>query len=134
MSTEIESYKQNFDKVTDSFFEQLEKLFVGNNNVSNYKTMLSFARFTGSHIDMFYMTLEPYRKQIFYKDQEFFNSKNTMSIAYSLGLTEYWSTLSDENKENVWEYFQTLYSLAYLSKGLDKDKFNDHIHEETATI
>ena len=116
-------------KTTDLFLTDLEKIFGKDNaKISGYRTLLSGARMFGMHVSYFFSAVEPYKTQLFKKDQAFFtDDSDSNNIATMLGISEHWYELSPENKEIVWDYFHSLYYYSYLVVGNNKDKFTVHI-------
>ncbi len=118
-----------FDKILDLFLTDLEKIFGPNDKqLSMYKTLLSGARMFGSHVDLFHSNLEPYKKQIFQKNELFFMSDDKTCIANSLGLSGHWVELSPENKNIIWDYFQTLYYYSCIAKNISVSDLQEYIN------
>ena len=119
----------NFDKTTDLFLDDLEKIFGHNDSkISQYRSLLSGARMFGIHVSYFFNAIDPYKIILFKKDPIFFtDTSDPNNIANILGISGHWNELSSENKEIVWDYFHSLYLYAYLANGHNKDRFQEHI-------
>ena len=75
-------------------------------------------------LDTFYQFVHPYREQVLNREEAFFLDMDytnlvpeQANIATVMNLKKYWSGMSDQTKDCMWQYFGVLVKLAEKARG-----------------
>ncbi len=121
---------QKFNNLAEEFVGKMVASFPNEPKLKCYQaTFLTTKRFNYKKpVEFFMSTLLPYGEQILQKNENFFKQDNLVERAQSFsgqtGLTLYWDKMSQDDKNSIWEYMQTLYILGMNAIGM-QEKLND---------
>jgi hypothetical protein len=113
----------SFNNLAEEFVEKMVASFPNEPKLRGYQaTFLTTKRFNNKKpVEFFMNTLLPYGEQILQRNECFFKQDNLVERAQSFsgqtGLTKYWETISQDDKNSIWEYIQTLYILGMNAIG-----------------
>ena len=114
-----------FHKQLKAFLKDLIAVFPNDRDIKVISSSLNIAMLDDEDnviIKGFYETLEPFEKLIETRDNSLF-TRNVSEITSKLAIDStqyqlfdklhiYWESLSEHNRNTVWDYFQVLYRMA----------------------
>ena len=117
------SFLTAFNNVISQFIDDLIKTFPEEREFRKFKTGFSLLKSTNNKkiVQVFKFYIENYREQISNRDDNFFivtdsetlSDSDDNSIANLLDkLKVYWKLLSENNKDKIWQYLNTLIILS----------------------
>ena len=117
------SFLTAFNNVISQFIDDLIKTFPEEREFRKFKTGFSLLKSTNNKkiVQVFKFYIENYREQINNRDDNFFivtdsetlSDSDDNSIANLLDkLKVYWKLLSENNKDKIWQYLNTLIILS----------------------
>lgn len=118
------SYLTAFNNLLTKFNEELISTFPEENDFKVYNRGIQMINSANAKkiCSLFKNYMLLYRQKILSKDESFFLNNNYTEIVTNsnsdgiegiiLKLKNYWSTLSNENKEIIWEYLSSLIKLS----------------------
>jgi hypothetical protein len=118
---------EKFNKVALDFLKKLKELFPSDNKlfVYSYKFKAAAIMDPTKPVEIFMETIKPYGEQILSRDEHFFKHDDYVNAAEnfsdSIGLVDYWDSLSIEIKNYIWEQIQSLYILGMGTYGLQDE-------------
>ena len=110
-----------FNKIIDQFLDNLIKILPNNNDLKVFKSKLNQLRFAQPSaakllLKTFASKLVKYKEHILNKDEKFFTEDlkvDNNHLADAIKIKELWKTsLTENNKENVWKYFFIMTKMA----------------------
>jgi len=118
----LKGMAEEFNKTVNEFFKAMSVILPNDSRVSMYKSTFELAKMMGnSHYGIFMSNLEPYEKQIFTENNDFFDREQcingVINIPFTMGIGDTWSTLSKDTKNVIWEYFKILYFQCHKALG-----------------
>ena len=126
----MDPYLSAFNNLVIKFLNELILIFPEENDFKIYKRGIEFINSTHKKkvCELFKVYIILYKENILKKNEEFFLNNNYHEIINdnkndSQGLEvviqklkNYWKTLSDNNKSQIWEYLSTLIKLSDMVK------------------
>ena len=118
-------YLTAFNNLTLKFIDELIETFPEENDFKVYKTGINFLHRANAKkfCLLFKNYISVYKTKIINRDETFFlntdysevvNSNDSSVENIILKLKNYWNTLSDSNKTNIWDYLNSLIKLSDL--------------------
>lgn len=119
MSAEKKTFIDRFNKSTDEFLGELAQTFPNIQQFSHFRTAFNLLKtVTPDKPQTFFDTYIaiPYKEKILAKDETFFlkeqydieSDSKDYWFSFIETIRNLWSTLSDDNKDIVWQYFKVL--------------------------
>ncbi len=97
----------------DNFLNELIETFPEEPAMKKYKTSFELLRKTNPRkcIDAYMTSITPIQQHIMSKDEDFF-MKESVEFLKEINIKKHWtSDLSENTKDAIWQYLQTLYIL-----------------------
>lgn len=119
MSIEKKTFIDRFNKSTDEFLGELSQTFPSIQQFGQFRTAFNVLRaVTPEKPHVFFNTYIaiPYKDKILAKDESFFlkerydidSDSKDYWFSFIDTIRDLWTTLSNDNKEIVWQYFKVL--------------------------
>lgn len=118
---------EKFNNLSDEFFRKLIKTFPDENKLVIYYSKFTLAKKIDfkKPMELFMSALRPNGLELLNKDEKFFKHENVVNHAEQFcqvtGLVNKWDTASDDIKNSIWEYLQSLYVLGMQCLGLNNE-------------
>ena len=114
-----------FNDMMEQFLEELVQTFPEEPAMKKYRNAFEMLRGANSRTCMenFMQNIGPYSKQVMAKDASFF--LNNPDVFKDFKLTNIWTDeLSENTKNAIWQYLQTLYILGNTISALPENTLN----------
>lgn len=100
----------SFNDLMQQFLDDLEIAFPNDSDIKKYQATFGLLRKSNARKPMneFMASVGPYASQIMEKNEVFFLETETEFMSL-LNIKELWAQATDENKDAIWQYLQTLY-------------------------
>jgi len=117
-----------WNDMMDQFITELEKTFPEEKSIKKYHTSFDLLRKSNPRkcVDAYMAEVGPYQEKIMAKDESFFLDGSCKSdFLKELKLNKYWTPeLSQNTKDAIWQYLQTLYILGTTISIIPPDAMN----------
>jgi hypothetical protein len=120
MSTTVDA----FNEMLQQFIDELVLTFPNVNNFKKYQTALKVVRKSTPKVPLkeFYDSVKPYSDKIMKKDETFFlEDAQDIEFINDLNIQSVWGESSNNTKDAIWQYLQTLYILATTISALPQE-------------
>jgi len=115
---------EDFNTILDEFIQKMISQFPQETKLTSYYSVFKMSRMydKGVPIKIYMGGCIQFKEQIKNRDSEFFVNRkqfvegiaNCSSFSDDIGLVNYWHSLSDETKNAIWDYIQTLFVLGEM--------------------
>ena len=128
--SETQYYLNSFNKLAEEFFDRMSKSFPQEPKIKGYQTAFRTAKKYNNKkpVEMFMSNLMPFGYQIVSKDEEFFRQDkyvdHVQNLSGKMGLNHYWDNMTQENRDSIWEYMQSLYMIGMSAIGRQEELAN----------
>ena len=113
-----------FNEMMDQFLTELNLTFPSNKSVIKVQSAFEVVKRTNpSHVlENFMNAVKPYSKKIMAKDESFvLEDSDNIEFLHDLGIVSMWNDSSENTKDAIWQYLQTLVVLGTTIQSLPKD-------------
>ena len=114
-----------FNEMMGQFLTELVQTFPEEKAMKKYLTAFEMAKQSNARMVMneFMKSVNPYAQKIMSKDDTFFIEHNSeIPFLDELNLKEHWNdTLSENTKNAIWQYLQTLYLMGMTISALPEE-------------
>jgi hypothetical protein len=103
-----------FNDMMGQFLTELHKTLPQDKSIKKFITSFELLKQTNPRkcVDAFVRGITPHADKISQRDESFINDLENIEFLKDLNIKEYWNgTLSDNTKNAIWQYLQTLYML-----------------------
>jgi hypothetical protein len=114
-----------FNDMMEQFLEELVQTFPEEPAMKKYRNAFEILRKSNARscMENFMMNISPYSKQVMAKDASFF--MNNPEVFKDFKLATIWTDdLSENTKNAIWQYLQTLYILGNTISALPENTLN----------
>tara|TARA_X000000950_G_C13329180_1_gene423860 strand:- start:106 stop:468 length:363 start_codon:yes stop_codon:yes gene_type:complete len=110
-----------FNNQIEEFTNELIKVFPEDNDFKTFKTSFLLLKKTNPRkiVDLFKRYVIPFSQKLLDKDEKYFLEENYHEMSsvnngflITNKLKKYWTELSDQTKEHIWDYFKILIVLS----------------------
>ena len=111
-----------FNDMMQQFIDELVHTFPEEKGIKKYAATFDIMRKSNARkcVDSFMTAIAPYANRITAKDETFFNEN--IEFLNDLNVKKYWNdNLSQNTKEAIWQYLQTLYMLGMTITSIPDD-------------
>jgi hypothetical protein len=114
-----------FNEMMEQFLTELVQTFPEEAAIKKYMVAFEMARKANARMCMqeFMASITPYAQNIMARDEKFFIEHNEdIPFVNELNLKDHWNdSLSDNTKNAIWQYLQTLYMMGMTINALPED-------------
>lgn len=114
----------DFNKILDEFIQKLIDQFPQESKLKNYYSVFKLSKMYDKTvpIKIFMGGCITFKVQIKSRDSNFFVNRkqfvegiaNCSSFSNDIGLVNYWHSMTEDTKNSIWEYIQTLFVLGEM--------------------
>ena len=116
-----------FNEMMGQFIDELQQTFPEEKGLKKCRSAFDLMKDTNPRlvVDGFMSNVMPYADKISSKDETFFieESKN-LDFMKGVNLEKHWGGCSENTKDAIWQYVQTLYMLGTTIKTIPADTLN----------
>ncbi len=117
-----------WNDMMDQFIVELQKTFPEEKSIKKYHTSFDLLRKSNPRkcVDAYMAEVGPYQEKIMAKDESFFLDGSSKSeFLNEINIKKYWTPeLSQNTKDAIWQYLQTLYILGTTISIIPPDAMN----------
>lgn len=117
-----------WNDMMEQFITELEKTFPEEKSIKKYRTSFDLLRKSNPRkcVEAYMAEVGPYQEKIMAKDESFFvDGKCDSELFKEMNLVKYWTPdLSQNTKDAIWQYLQTLYILGTTISVIPQDAMN----------
>jgi len=110
-----------FNTLAETFLSRMEETFPSESKIKIYRQQFNIVQSMNSRkpVEMFMDNMYPFGEKILSRDENFFKKDEFVNAAESIsgkiGLIKHWDSITDQTKNSIWEYIQSLYILGMAS-------------------
>src|SRR6056300_715054 len=116
-----------FNEMMGQFIDELQQTFPEEKGLKKCRSAFDLMKSTNPRlvVDGFMSNVMPYADKISSKDETFFiNESKNLDFMKGVNLEKHWASASENTKNAIWQYIQTLYMLGTTIKTIPADTLN----------
>ena len=116
-----------FNEMMGQFIDELQQTFPEEKGLKKCRSAFDLMKSTNPRlvVDGFMSNVMAYADKISSKDETFFiNESKNLDFMKGVNLKEHWGGCSENTKDAIWQYVQTLYMLGTTIKTIPADTLN----------